>query len=211
VPQKLKFSVSLATLGVGLGLAATAFAAVDEGGLAGARPSDEITELQVIERGAERFDRAVTDHRVEQLSDRYSDLYWKAEDLDAAPARSVAGADDPSVADLEQGLDGLRDRVEKAREAAKAAEAAPEASGDYGLVGGVSQATLDAIAACESGGDPTAVNGAGYYGKYQFDLGTWQSVGGTGNPADAPESEQDMRASMLYAQAGTSPWPVCGQ
>jgi soluble lytic murein transglycosylase-like protein len=80
-----------------------------------------------------------------------------------------------------------------------------------GLAGGVSQATLDAIAACESGGDPTAVNPAGYYGKYQFDLGTWASVGGTGNPAEAPEAEQDYRASLLYSRAGSSPWPVCGQ
>ncbi|MGH2953202.1 MAG: transglycosylase family protein [Solirubrobacterales bacterium] len=75
---------------------------------------------------------------------------------------------------------------------------------------GVSQATLDAIASCESGGDPTAVNSAGYYGKYQFDLGTWASVGGTGNPADAPEAEQDYRAALLYQRAGSSPWPVCG-
>ena len=75
---------------------------------------------------------------------------------------------------------------------------------------GVSQATLDAIASCESGGDPTAVNAAGYYGKYQFDLGTWQSVGGSGNPAEAPESEQDYRAALLYSRAGSSPWPICG-
>jgi soluble lytic murein transglycosylase-like protein len=75
---------------------------------------------------------------------------------------------------------------------------------------GVSQATLDAIASCESGGDPTAVNAAGYYGKYQFDLGTWQSVGGSGSPADAPEAEQDYRAALLYSRAGSSPWPICG-
>jgi soluble lytic murein transglycosylase-like protein len=75
---------------------------------------------------------------------------------------------------------------------------------------GVSQTTLDAIASCESGGDPTAVNAAGYYGKYQFDLGTWASVGGTGNPAEAPEAEQDYRAALLYQRAGASPWPNCG-
>jgi Transglycosylase-like domain len=209
VPWNKKFSIPVATLGVGLGLAATAFAAADEGSLAGARPGGEMTELQVIERGSERFDRAVTDHRTERLSGRYRDLYADAEKLGAAPARNiVAGSDEPSVAELEKGLSGLRDRVEEAREAA---EAAPAESGDYGLVGGVSQETLDAIAACESGGDPTAVNAAGYYGKYQFDEGTWASVGGSGNPAEAPEAEQDMRASMLYAQAGSSPWPVCGQ
>ena len=82
---------------------------------------------------------------------------------------------------------------------------------DYGLAGGVSQSTLDAIAACESGGDPTAVDSLGtYYGLYQFDTGTWASVGGSGSPADASPEEQDYRASLLYARAGSSPWPVCG-
>jgi Transglycosylase-like domain len=71
---------------------------------------------------------------------------------------------------------------------------------------------LEAIAACESGGDPTAIGGGGLYrGKYQFDLATWQSVGGSGDPAQASEAEQDRRAAILYAQAGASPWPVCGQ
>jgi Transglycosylase-like domain len=71
--------------------------------------------------------------------------------------------------------------------------------------------TLQAIAACESGGNPATDTGNGFYGKYQFDLATWQAVGGTGNPADASEAEQDRRATMLYARAGASPWPVCGQ
>jgi hypothetical protein len=79
------------------------------------------------------------------------------------------------------------------------------------LPAGVSQATLDAIGACESGGDPTAVSADGSYrGKYQFDYGTWAAVGGSGDPAAAPEAEQDYRAALLYAQSGSSPWPVCG-
>ena len=79
------------------------------------------------------------------------------------------------------------------------------------LPGGVSLSTLDAIAACESGGDPTAVSSDGTYrGKYQFDYGTWASVGGTGDPAAASEAEQDYRAALLYARSGSSPWPVCG-
>ena len=71
--------------------------------------------------------------------------------------------------------------------------------------------TLQAIAACESGGNPATDTGNGFYGKYQFDLATWQAVGGTGNPAQASEAEQDRRATMLYARAGASPWPVCGR
>jgi hypothetical protein len=70
---------------------------------------------------------------------------------------------------------------------------------------------LQAIAACESGGDPATDTGNGFYGKYQFTRSTWQSVGGSGNPAAAPEAEQDRRAAMLYARAGASPWPVCGR
>lgn len=76
---------------------------------------------------------------------------------------------------------------------------------------GVSMATLEAIASCESGGDPTIVSADGSYrGKYQFDFGTWESVGGSGDPAAAPEHEQDYRAALLYSRAGSSPWPVCG-
>ncbi|HYJ21203.1 MAG TPA: transglycosylase family protein [Solirubrobacterales bacterium] len=79
------------------------------------------------------------------------------------------------------------------------------------LPGGVSIETLESIAACESGGDPTIVSSDGSYrGKYQFDFGTWESVGGSGDPAAAPEQEQDYRAALLYSQAGSSPWPVCG-
>ncbi len=79
------------------------------------------------------------------------------------------------------------------------------------LPGGVSQETLDAIAACESGGDPTAVSSDGTYrGLYQFDYGTWESVGGTGDPAAAPAQEQSYRAALLYSRSGSSPWPVCG-
>jgi hypothetical protein len=79
------------------------------------------------------------------------------------------------------------------------------------LPAGVSQATLDAIGSCESGGDPAAVSADGSYrGKYQFDVGTWESVGGSGDPAAASEAEQDYRAALLYSRAGSSPWPNCG-
>ncbi len=77
--------------------------------------------------------------------------------------------------------------------------------------GGAASAQLEAIAQCESGGDPTAIGGGGLYrGKYQFSVGTWQSVGGTGDPAAAPEAEQDRRAAALLARDGAGQWPVCG-
>ena len=69
---------------------------------------------------------------------------------------------------------------------------------------------LAAIADCESGGDPTAVSADGrYHGKYQFSYATWSALGGSGDPAEAPEAEQDARAAALYAARGTAPWPSC--
>ena len=67
------------------------------------------------------------------------------------------------------------------------------------------------VAQCESSGNPRAVSPAGYYGLFQFDLQTWRSVGGSGNPIDASAAEQLSRAKRLYAERGASPWPVCGR
>jgi peptidoglycan hydrolase-like protein with peptidoglycan-binding domain len=76
---------------------------------------------------------------------------------------------------------------------------------------GSSNAALEKIAQCESGGDPTAVSSDGTYrGKYQFDRQTWRANGGTGDPAAASEATQDAIAAKLLAARGTSPWPVCG-
>jgi Transglycosylase-like domain len=73
-------------------------------------------------------------------------------------------------------------------------------------------AHLQAIAQCESGGDPTAIGGGGLYrGKYQFSVATWQAVGGKGDPAAASEAEQDRRAIVLYNTSGPGQWPVCSQ
>ena len=36
-------------------------------------------------------------------------------------------------------------------------------------------------------------------------------MGGKGDPAAAPEAEQDRIAAALYAARGTKPWPVCGK
>jgi hypothetical protein len=81
-----------------------------------------------------------------------------------------------------------------------------------GSTGSTASPALQAIAACESGGNPRAIGGGGAYrGKYQFSPATWASVGGSGDPASASEAEQDRRAAMLYARTGASSWPVCGQ
>lgn len=80
-------------------------------------------------------------------------------------------------------------------------------------VGGGDAATLNwgALAACESGGNPTIVSSNGkYHGLYQFSVGTWQSVGGAGLPSQASAEEQTARAQMLYNRSGAGQWPHCG-
>jgi hypothetical protein len=112
-----------------------------------------------------------------------------ARKLDASPAAERRRARGRSPAQLRARIRDLKERL-----------AAPTAS-----------PTMQAIAECESGGDPATDTGNGFYGKYQFDLQTWQAMGGTGNPAQASEAEQDRRAAALYARSGPSPWPVCGR
>ncbi len=70
----------------------------------------------------------------------------------------------------------------------------------------------EALRFCESTHDYRAISPSGAYrGAYQFDFGTWKTIGGTGDPAAAPPAEQDARARELYARRGDQPWPVCGR
>ena len=69
----------------------------------------------------------------------------------------------------------------------------------------------DGLAMCESTHNPKAINanpsaGLPTYGLFQFDLPTWASVGGTGNPIDATPEEQIMRAKLLFQSRGLQPW-----
>ncbi|MFD9073038.1 MULTISPECIES: resuscitation-promoting factor [Streptomyces] len=79
-------------------------------------------------------------------------------------------------------------------------------------VAGAEGLNWGALAACESGGRASAVDPSGTYGGlYQFDTRTWQGLGGSGRPQDAPAAEQTHRAKKLYVQRGASPWPHCGR
>ena len=201
-----KHSLATTTCAAAICLAfATAGAAQDTQRSPANRVSERaVPALAFLERPAERFERSIEVHR---LQTRLDSLSARAERLGVEPHRlpSRPAKATGSRRELREQVERLERIVERAERAERAA-AEPE----YGAVAGVSQATLESIAACESGGDPTAVNPAGYYGKYQFDLGTWASVGGSGNPAEAPEAEQDYRAALLLSRAGASPWPVCG-
>jgi resuscitation-promoting factor RpfB len=66
---------------------------------------------------------------------------------------------------------------------------------------------LARLRSCE--GSYTSNTGNGYYGAYQFDVGTWGGYGGYGVASDAPPSVQDEKAWETYQRRGWQPWPSC--
>jgi hypothetical protein len=79
--------------------------------------------------------------------------------------------------------------------------------------GAAAKLNWSALAKCESGGNPRAVNPAGYYGLYQFNRQSWATVGGSGLPSQASAAEQTYRAQLLYNRVNgrwQGQWPSCG-
>jgi len=193
----------LAVLAVGatlaLGGAGVALAAATPDASSG--PAEPAADVPALDHDSQ-FERSLG---IGVARVRYARLYEKADRLDVESNRdlSKSAAGKTALADASESL-RKRIEAEQKRRAAKPEFGTPESVG-------VDQATLEAIAACESGGDPTVVDASGTYrGKYQFDMQTWASVGGSGDPAAASEAEQDYRAALLMSRSGSSPWPVCG-
>ena len=68
----------------------------------------------------------------------------------------------------------------------------------------------DALAGCESGGNWAANTGNGYYGGLQFNLGTWQSYGGSGLPSqNSRETQIAIATKVRDASGGYGAWPAC--
>jgi hypothetical protein len=75
----------------------------------------------------------------------------------------------------------------------------------------VSESDLAKLRACESGGNYRANTGNGYYGAYQFALGTWQGLGYSGRPDQASPATQDAAVRKLQARSGWGQWPACSR
>ncbi len=102
-----------------------------------------------------------------------------------------------------------REPVTKVVQVGTAPKPAVSAASSGAVVGGDVWA---ALAQCESGGNPGIVSSNGlYYGLYQFSLGTWQAMGGSGLPSNASAAEQTQRAQALQARSGWGQWPACSR
>jgi len=64
---------------------------------------------------------------------------------------------------------------------------------------------------CESGNNYARNSGNGYYGAYQYNLGTWSNFDGYSRPDLAPASVQDAKAQETQAARGWNPWPTCAR
>ena len=128
------------------------------------------------------------------------DLIYEGEKLVVPEGATVdrplpEGVQEAEVQPVSRPVDGVQAPQGQVRQA--------QATTNYAGVGGI----LARVRSRESSNNYATNTGNGYYGAYQFDLGTWRSVGGTGLPSNASPAEQDMRAQMLYNQRGCSPWP----
>ena len=136
---------------------------------------------------------------------------WESDaERSLAQARSAASATTtpvPTLPPLTSSAPPVPRPAAAATDAGSSADAAPALVVDDALNDGWA-----ALRRCESGGNYGAVSASGRYrGAYQFDLRTWNGVGGTGDPAQAPAWEQDQRAQLLFAQCGARAWPHCGR
>jgi hypothetical protein len=73
------------------------------------------------------------------------------------------------------------------------------------------ESILASLRKCESGGNYRANTGNGYYGAYQFALGTWKKLGYSGYPHEATPAVQDEAVLKLAAKAGWGQWPACSR
>ena len=71
------------------------------------------------------------------------------------------------------------------------------------------EATWDALAECESGGNWGTSTGNGFSGGLQFTPSTWAAFGGSGDPTSASKSEQIRVAENVQAGQGWGAWPAC--
>jgi hypothetical protein len=106
----------------------------------------------------------------------------------------------------------------KAKQAAQAAAAAKQAklaaaraAAPKAVYGGTIDGAFALLRQCEAGGNYATNTGNGYYGAYQYNLGTWANYQGYARPDLAPPAVQDAKARETQARRGWSPWPGCAR
>jgi resuscitation-promoting factor RpfB len=213
-----KLTIAIAAAGIGVAAAASAAAVTLPGGATAgaATAADYLHGVGVAPARA-------THHSAGQLPAHEIEMARRAQQaaavkaMRAAQARRAARAAAHRAARAEARRAARRaaqraaalaaqHQARKARKAPSTSSAAAQPSG----------ASLSGVWACiaqhESGGNPAANTGNGFYGAFQFTLASWQAVGGPpGLPSNYPLSVQLHYAEVLQAQSGWGNWPVSSQ
>lgn len=195
-PSTRRVARTLTIAGLGAGISAAGAGAAFASSDYVVKPGDTLSEIAQA-NGANWHELA----RMNNLKDPDLILIGQTLTLDG-----VKKAADPSPRKVTKKAESREVRKTERKVRSSRSEDRPASRAKANLSGAWAK-----VANCESSGNPRAVNGAGYYGLFQFDKQTWRSVGGSGNPANASAAEQLSRAKKLYAQRGASPWPVCGK
>ena len=128
---------------------------------------------------------------------------------------TVVGVKAPKTPDFDiEVVAPLKAKQAEAEAAAKAKIAQARAktqTAAKAVFGGTTDAAFMALRQCEAGGNYATNTGNGYYGAYQYNLGTWANYQGYARPDLAPAEVQDAKARETQARRGWSPWPGCAR
>jgi len=216
-------------------LAVIAYMTVDDGTevLGGGPDTDAVYRNTLLRDGADARLQAASYYQDlrDQADAAVTTTLTGLDEIDAEIAALTASRDvaldeiRAASTDLEAARAAAESRAEAERQAAAALADLPvppatptAATGDgpwtpIGTIpGGPSPQQWAQLRNCEATGNYQAVSAGGAYrGAYQFDLSTWRTVGGSGDPIAASPAEQDHRAQLLWQSRGHAPWPVCGR
>jgi hypothetical protein len=131
------------------------------------------------------------------------------------PVRTVTVTADDAIAHAQVDHPALAVALTEAIEARTelvATEPAPEPEPEPAAHSGrIPLSTWERVAQCESGGNWSINTGNGFYGGLQFELRSWEWVGGSGYPHEATKAEQIHRAELLHERQGWNAWPACSR
>lgn len=150
---------------------------------------------------------AVASYLQAQAAVQRQQAQLEAERATASAAYASAGS---QYAALKSAAGALQAQLNKVHD--EQAALGPPANVDLSDLVGVNGSMAEdlyRLRMCESGDNYQDNTGNGYYGAYQFAMSTWENLGYSGLPSDAPPAQQDQGAIRLQQADGWGAWPAC--
>jgi Transglycosylase-like domain len=204
-----KVTIAIAAAGIGVAAAASAVAITLPGG-ATAGAATATAHLP----GAGVASASATPHSAGQLPAHEIEMARRAQQFAAIKAMRIAEARRAARAAARRATRRAAHRAARraALHQARQAHRTPGTPSAPAQSSGGLSGVWTCISQHESGGNPAANTGNGFYGAFQFTVASWQAVGGpSGLPSSYPLSVQLHYAEVLQARSGWGNWPVTSQ